>query len=291
MKKIDLHIHTTISDGTDRPEDLIQKVRDTGLDLFSVSDHDAIRGGSLMPDLLAGAEHAPAFIRGVEFSCKDEKGKYHILGYGYDPEAPAINGAVQHGHALRMEKTQARLEFLTEEFGFVFPEEEIQELLARDNPGKPHIADLMIKHGYAENMTQAIREFIDKKRFRSMHIRAEEAIRSILESGGIPVLAHPSYGDGDDLILGQEMEDRLRYLMEFGLAGVEAYYSGFTARMQEEILGLADKYSLYITAGSDYHGTNKLVELGDTNLDNIADAPSGLHRFLEDVEILGGEKS
>ena len=82
------------------------------------------------------------------------------------------------------------------------------------------------------------------------------------------------------------MEDRLRYLMDFGLAGVEGYYSGFTARIQEEILGLAEKYDLYVTAGSDYHGKGKLVELGDTNLDDIADAPAGLHRFIEDVEIL-----
>ena len=286
MRKIDLHMHTVISDGTDQLEELIRKVREAGIDLFSVSDHDSIRAGSEMPALLEKAEHAPAFIRGVEFSCKDELGKYHVLGYGYDPDAPAINEAVEHGHALRMEKTQARLEFLKEEFGFEFPPEEIETLLARDNPGKPHIADLMIKYGYAKEKSQAISDYINKKKFRSMHIQPEEAIRSILASGGIPVLAHPAYGDGDDLILGDEMEDRLRYLMDFGLAGVEGYYSGFTARIQEEILGLAEKYDLYVTAGSDYHGKGKLVELGDTNLDDIADAPAGLHRFIEDVEIL-----
>ena len=291
MRKIDLHMHTTISDGTDRLEELIPKVQAAGIELFSVSDHDAIRPGSLMPVLLEGVEHAPAFVRGVEFSCKDELGKYHVLGYGYDPDAPAINAAVEHGNSLRREKTRARLDFLKEEFGFEFPPEEIRQLLQRDNPGKPHIAELMIRHGYAKEIKQAITEYIDKKKFRSMHIRPEEAIRSILQSGGIPVLAHPSYGDGDDLILGQDMEERLHYLMGFGLAGVEAYYSGFTARIQMEILGLADKYDLYITAGSDYHGRNKLVELGDTNLKDIADAPPGLHRFLEDVEILGGQKN
>ena len=286
MRKIDLHMHTVISDGTDQLEELITKVREAGIELFSVSDHDSIRGGSEMPEILSRAEHAPAFIRGVEFSCKDDLGKDHVLGYGYDPDAPAINEAVEHGHTLRMEKTRARLEFLKEEFGFEFPEEELRQLMAKDNPGKPHIAELMVKYGYAEEKSQAISEYINKKKFPSMYIRPEEAIRGILASGGIPVLAHPAYGNGDDLILGDEMEERLRYLMEFGLAGVEGYYSGFTARIQEEILGLADKYDLYVTAGSDYHGKGKLVELGDTNLDDIADAPQGLHRFLEDVEIL-----
>ena len=99
----------------------------------------------------------------------------------------------------------------------------------------------------------------------------------------MPILAHPIYGDGDDLIMGAEMEERLLRLMEFGIKGVEAYYSGFTRKMQAEMLGYADKYDLLVTAGSDYHGTNKLVVLGDNGLGNVAEAHPGLHRFLEEV--------
>ena len=290
MKRIDLHMHTNISDGSDSLEEIIIRVREAGLDLFSVTDHDAIKAGTDLPLLYAkcAPEERLPYIRGVEFSCKDELGKYHILGYGYDPEVPGIGEVVREGHELRMKKTSARLEFLKEEFGFEFPEEEITELLARDNPGKPHIAALMIRHGYAETIKQAMTDYIDKKRFGNANVRPEKAIEGILKSGGIPVLAHPAYGSGDDLILGEEMDERLQHLMEYGLAGVEAYYSGFTPRIQSGMLELAEKYDLYVTAGSDYHGSVKLVQLGDTNLEDLSEAPDGMRRFLEDVEILNG---
>ncbi len=287
MKKIDLHMHTTISDGTDSLEELITHIRQSGIELFSVTDHDSIDGGDLMPRLLTDQEDAPAFIRGVEFSCRDEYGKYHILGYGYDPQIPGIGEVVRLGHSFRMKKTRERLAFLQEEFGFAFSQDEIDGVLNMDNPGKPHIARLMISHGYARDIHEAISEYINKKRFKGMHVRPEEAIEGIRKSGGIPVLAHPVYGDGDQLIMDEELEGRIEYLIGFGLQGVEAYYSGFTLRMQEQVLQIAAEHGLYVTAGSDYHGTSKMVKLGDTNLEDIAEAPEGLHRFLEDVQILG----
>ena len=288
MNKIDLHMHTLISDGTDSLEEIIAHVRGAGLDLFSVTDHDSIKAGIAVPPMLrmVPAERRTPFIRGVEFSCKDERGKYHILGYGYDPSVPGIAEVVFEGHALRMKKTKARLEFLREQFGFSFPEEEVRELLTRDNPGKPHIAKLMIKHGYAKNIKEAINNYINKKEFENVHVRPEDAIKGILKSGGIPVLAHPTYGDGDDLVMGEEMEERLRRLIEYGLEGVEAFYSGFTPKIETEVLSFAEKYNLYVTAGSDYHGGNKMVEIGQTNLEDLSEAPEGLLRFLDDVDII-----
>ncbi|MBQ6496028.1 MAG: PHP domain-containing protein [Firmicutes bacterium] len=281
-------MHTTYSDGTDSLEEIIEHVREVGLDLFSVTDHDSIRAGIEMPQLLADLEtdRRPYFLRGVEFSCEDENGKYHILGYGYDPDVPGIAEVVDEGHALRMEKTKERLTFLRKTFGFTFTDEEIQALLARDNPGKPHIANLMILHGYAKDIQEAITQYIDKKHFQSAHVRPEKAIEGIINSGGIPILAHPAYGDGDQLILGEEMDERLQRLMEFGLAGVEAFYSGFSPKIQKQTLDFAAHYHLYVTAGSDYHGKNKLVHLGWTNLADLSKAPIGLRRFLNDVEII-----
>ncbi len=280
-RKIDLHMHSSVSDGSDSPAQLLAAVRSAGLGLFALTDHDAIKGCAALRELLEPGD--PLFLPGVEFSCRDGEGKYHILGYGYDPQSPAILGLVEISHGLRLKKVHARLAFLEREFGFVFPEEERRRLLARDNPGKPHIGNLMVKLGYAQSKEQAIREFINKLSLPDDFIRPEQAITGILAAGGIPVLAHPSYGDGDQLILGEEMEQRLRRLMGFGLQGLEAFYSGFTAKLTRELLELAGRYGLYVTAGSDYHGKNKLISLGDTGLEDASRGPEGLLRFFAEV--------
>ena len=164
---------------------------------------------------------------------------------------------------------------------FSFPEKEISSLMAMDNPGKPHIGNLMVKYGYSETKEEAITKYINQLHFASEYLLPEEAVAGILEGGGIPVLAHPMYGDGDQLILGDDMDNRLRKLMGFGLQGIEAFYSGFPKKLRKAALALADKYDLYVTAGSDYHGRNKMIEAGDTGLTDKDEAPEGLKRFLE----------
>ena len=279
--KIDLHIHTAFSDGTDRPELIKDLVKDKGITLFSVTDHDTTKAAGLIPPLLQ--EGDPDFLSGIEFSCRDEKGKYHILGYGYDPLSPHIEKVVAMGHGYRMDKLSQRLDFLKNEYGFVFSIEDTQSLFALSNPGKPHIGNMMVKYGYAENKQQAINEYINNCRGDNSYVRPEQAIECILRSGGIPILAHPAYGSGDQLIIGDEMEKRLLRLMDFGLKGLEGFYSGFTAKLRDEMLFFAEKYSLYITAGSDYHGKNKIVRLGYTGLDKVSQLPPGLESFLEDI--------
>ena len=279
--KIDLHMHSTCSDGTDTPEALLRRVKEAGITLFALTDHDTFQGYAKLHSLLR--EGDPRMLSGVEFSCRDEEGKYHILGYRFDPDHPAIREVVEAGHCLRMKKVEKRLERLASDLHVVFPEEDVRALLALDNPGKPHIGNLMVKHGYAQTKDQAISEQINKLHVRSEYIRPEQAIRGILGAGGIPVLAHPSYGDGDQLILGEEMDRRLRWLMDQGLQGVEAYYSGFTGKLNREMLDFARRYGLYVTAGSDYHGKNKMIALGDTGLEDAAEGPEGLLRFLDEV--------
>ena len=280
-RMIDLHMHITVSDGTDTPEELLLQVKKAGIELFAVTDHDAVKGCAIIQSVRTADD--PAFLPGVEFSCRDEEGKYHILGYGFDPDAEPIRQIVDLGHRYRMNKVRARLDFLETAFGFRFPEEEIQSLFALDNPGKPHIGNLMVKYGYARSKEEAISQYINLIRFRSEYVRPEEAIRGILAGGGIPVLAHPSYGSGDELIMGDEMDRRLCRLIRFGLQGVETFYSGFTKKIRDEIISFADRYDLYMTAGSDYHGENKLVLPGDTGLPDAAEGPAGLRRFIAEA--------
>ena len=279
--RIDLHMHTNISDGTYTPEEMLQIVKDAGIEVFSITDHDSVKAAGIIPGLLG--EKSPAFISGTELSCKDEYGKYHILGYSYDPFSDAIRELVGQGHALRMKKLTKRLDFLRERFSITFPEEEIRKLSEMENPGKPHIGNLMVRYGFAKTKEEAIRDYLNKMKATNEYIRPETAIGCILRGGGIPVLAHPSYGSGDELILGDEMDERLRRLTGFGLMGVEAFYSGFTKKIREEMLDFAEKYDLYVTAGSDCHGKNKLIEVGDTGLDEVEGMPERITAFLEDA--------
>ena len=223
--KIDLHMHTTVSDGTDTPEEILDRVKENGIELFAVSDHDAIKGCDVIQRLRKPDD--PQFLTGVE---------------------------------------------------------EIEELLTLDNPGKPHLANLMVKNGYADSKETAMHNYLNKLRIRMDFLGPEEAIAGILAGGGIPVLAHPTYGNGDQLIQGENMDRRLQRLMAYGLQGVEGFYSGFSPAIRKEILDFAERYHLYVTAGSDYHGKNKLIHLGDTGLTPETVFPEGLHRFLEAIE-------
>ncbi|MCR5795842.1 MAG: PHP domain-containing protein [Solobacterium sp.] len=283
-RKIDLHMHSTVSDGTDTPEGILSRVRQEGLEMFALTDHDAIKGCGIIRSCLR--EGDPFFLNGAEFSCQDDEGKYHILGYGYDADSEAIKHVIELGHSYRMNKVRRRLDFLRDRFGFTFPEDELDKLLAMDNPGKPHIGNLMVRLGFAKTKEEAIKDYINQIRFRSEYVKPQEAIEGILGAGGIPVLAHPVYGSGDQLILNENMDYRLRRLTGFGLQGVEAYYSGFTPKMTNMMLGFAERYDLYVTAGSDYHGKNKMIALGENGLDEVDEFPEGLMRFLKDTGAL-----
>ena len=277
--KIDLHMHSSVSDGSDSPEALLSNVKKAGIELFALTDHDDVAGCLAVMSMLQ--EGDPLFIPGVEFSCKDDEGRYHILGFGYDVNSSHILDVVKTVREYRMAKARFRYDFVTGELGFMMPEEEREYFLSLPNPGKPHLANLLIKYGYAEDRQQAIHEFIDKAVVHSRYVRPETAIEAILAAGGVPVLAHPIYGSGDQLIMGEEMDERLKRLVGFGLRGVEAFYSGFTAKMRDQMLSFADKYELYVTAGSDYHGTNKMIEIGDNGLDEVDVFPKGLTDFIE----------
>lgn len=279
--KIDLHMHSTVSDGTDTPEQLLQNVKQNGLSLFSLTDHDTDDGCQTIRNLLK--EGDPLFLNGIEFACQDEKGKYHILGYDFDSQNETLRRTIATGHQYRMNKAIGRLQFLEKTFGFCFPEEEKKRLLSLNNPGKPHIANLMVQYGFAPNRAEAIRQYINPFHPDNQYLRPEQAIEAVLLAGGIPILAHPVYGNGEQHITGTALRERFRYLIAYGLQGVEAFYTGLSPALTQEVLDLAQQYDLYVTAGSDYHGTNKTVLLGSVPLPNPSEYPQGLKNFLSRI--------
>lgn len=279
--RIDLHMHTTISDGTDTPEELLSVVKSAGITHFSITDHDAVAGAKIMMDLLSPGD--PLFIPGVEFSCKDDLGKYHILGYGFDPSSPSILKVVEKGHENRMTEVRARIKALKDERSIVFPKEEIEKLMALPNPGKPHIGNLMVKYGYAESRKDAITGIINKLSVNSLDLAPDEVIDAIKNAGGVSVLAHPAFGSGTQKIFGKELESRVDHLIAMGLQGIEAYYSTFTKEIRDEVLLIAEKRGLLITCGSDYHGNNKTVRPGDIGTDSPDDYVQMISAFLKAV--------
>ena len=281
--KIDLHIHTTVSDGTDAPESVIGLVKAAGITVFSVTDHDAIKAGKIIRPLLGKDD--PRFVPGVEFSCRDKLGKYHILGYGFDPNSTALNQIVNRGKMLRSEKLLDRVDYLRREFGIELPEDEIFQLLAKSNPGKPHLANLMVQYGFAASFREAMEKYLERLPPAADYIAPEEAIVGIREGGGIPVLAHPVLGSGRERLSAEEMKERLIRLSAVGLEGLEAYYSSFSPEISAWLVSLAEQHHLLVTAGSDYHGTNKSVPLGLTGLPAPSDYPAALRRFLDRVGV------
>lgn len=319
IKKIDLHMHSSISDGTDSPEEIIKKVMDAGIDLFSLTDHDSVKGATIVRDMLSSMDtlskpedqsgkdmpseeeklsvkggqpdteddrnvrKLPVFVSGVEFSCRDSDGRYHILGYGYDPSNPRCRLLADKVHGFRMQKAKDRLDYLDIKYGIRFSDEDVDNYIAMENPGKPQLGNLLVSYGYAPDRSKAIEQYINNLRIKSSFIYPEEAIDVILDGGGVPVLAHPSLGSGGEYIMGYDMELRLRHLIGMGLQGVEAYYSRFTNGMRSEMLYFAEKFGLYVTAGSDYHGSNKRVELGDNKLGDARQGAQGLIRFISRI--------
>lgn len=257
----DLHIHSTYSDGTDTPAALLAKVRQANVDFFSLTDHDCMDGCREIAAALKPND--PLFVCGVELSCEDACGKYHILGYGYDPEKPALRQTVAMTHAVRRRKTENRLDYL-ENLGYRFTAEEKKYLLAASNPGKPHFARLLLDNGYASDKTGAF-AIVSGYHGREERLSPEAAIAAITQSGGIPVLAHGILADGSKNLSFEEIRSRVSRLQAFGLMGLECFYSGYTPDQREIMLALARNFSLLVTAGSDYHGDNKSVRLGQTN--------------------------
>ena len=257
--KIDLHIHTTASDGTDSPAELLEKIRAAGIETFAVSDHDNIGGVLQMPNLDTSGLR---FIKAIEFSCRSDHGRCHILGYNYDENNEAFRQALEYGRDIRKRKLDERLKYLSEEYSIEFTEEEKNALRNIPSVGKPHIARLMIQKGYAKTVDGAIKDYISNCPTSVKRISASAAIEATTNAGGIAVLAHPLGGEGEKPVPRELFALRLEELISYGLKGIECYYSRYDRSKIEFLKQNANKHSLLISGGSDYHGKNKTIDLG-----------------------------
>ncbi len=258
----DLHLHTTASDGSDTPAELIEKAMASGMDVISITDHDTLEG---LREVIALQPEGVKVITGVEFSCSvSGNGGFncHILGYGFDPDNKAITDVIRLGREKRLLKLEKRLVYLKEKHGIEFSDDEAASLRAKNSVAKPHIARLIIKRGLAESVADAIEKYLKGARFPDDRFDASCAIEAVRIAGGRSVYAHPLGGEREKRLTRDELRRRVVMLKRLGACGLECYYSRYNKDDIEFLISVARENNMLISGGSDYHGANKTVVLG-----------------------------
>ncbi len=256
---IDLHVHTTASDGTLSPAAVVCYAQNRGLEAIAVTDHDTVAG--LAEAVAAGSQLGFEVVPGVEISAEFPSGALHILGYYIDfTNASLLHrlSVLQNARAERNPKIVCKLQALGVDISF----EEVVQEAGGGLVGRPHFAQVLLKKGYVKSLQEAFDKFLKKgapayeEKFR---FPPKEALSMILDAGGIPVLGHPVtlHCNGDQLAA------QVREWKQQGLQGIEVYYSDHDAAQTGQYLTLARTCGLIATGGSDFHGSMiKGIELG-----------------------------
>lgn len=254
--KIDLHMHSRFSDGTDWVPALFRKIQKLGITTFALTDHDTIKGALRMQKIVPANIR---FIRGVELSCKTKIAKCHILGYNYDPANKEITEFVAEAHGVRDDKTERRIQYLTKELGFTFTEAEIAAVKSKTSPTKFDFADLIRKRLQKEQPGITNKDIVAAyfKNLPGGRVDAIRGIKAIKAAGGKAVWAHPLGGTGERRMTEEQFRAQLDLLCSVGLDGLECYYSEYTKEEIEMLCDAAAQKGLAISGGSDYHGTGK----------------------------------
>ena len=272
-KIIDMHTHTNYSDGDLSPQELIKLAIDKRIGTLAITDHDTIEGIKKVnrnEDIIV--DSGIKIINGIELSAKTYKGRMHILGYGIDLNDKELNKKMIDLKDNSINSLLSIMEQIKRDYGIRFSYEDIKELInANHNLGRPDLAKLCVKYGYATTSQDAFDKYLidahNKTRQTSKGLQYQECLELITNSGGIPVLAHPKsleLSEKDFLILLKEM-------ISCGLKGIEVYHSSHTKEEMTYYLEIAKKYNLLISGGSDFHGKTIKpdIELGTGKNNNI----------------------
>ncbi len=254
--KLDLHTHSTASDGTLTPQELVYEAARKGLQYLALTDHDTIDGLHTLTDI----PHRFGFINGVEISAEFPN-TLHILGYGFDPDNKQLNDTLRELQEFRLNRNKKMLENM-KKLGFDISLEELEKEAGGELIGRPHFANLFAKKGFVHSYQEAFDKYLDKGKplyMNKKRLQPKKAIELIINAGGIPVIAHPYQTKLDD----NKLEKLVAELKDFGLMGIEVFYSKHTSEQECLYKYLAQKYGLLVTAGSDFHGaTKKDIQLG-----------------------------
>ena len=246
---IDLHIHTTASDGQYTPTHIVRMASDAGLSLIAITDHDTVSG--IAEGSGAAQKAGLGFIPGIEISVSGDN-EIHILGYNIDIGNARLT-AMCDGFAENRRQRGTRIIEYLQTYGVDIRLEQAQEHAGTGNIGRPHFARAMVDAGYVKTVREAFDKYLGIPEFKKIERpkpTPQEGIETIIAAGGVAVLAHPVQLKMDDSTL----EKLLAELTGYGLGGLECWYSTHTPQQTKLYLALAKKYKLAVTGGSDFHG-------------------------------------
>ena len=274
--KFDLHLHTTASDGTDAPSEVVRLALQGGFETIAITDHDTMDGVAEAEE--EGRRRGVRVIAGVEISAAGEK-EVHVLGYGLQ-NSPVLSEKLAEMRRQR----DLRMRRMVEKLNAIGVDITLEEAVmgADGAVGRSHLARALVKRGDARDVRDAFSRYLSPGKPAYVpreKLSVEGAIRIIRSAGGIPVIAHP----GQERAAGYWNRVRLEPLIRAGLMGLECYHPSHTARQCAELMSTCRRLGLLVTGGSDYHGTVKPVRMGD-GLDRWAMREEDFQRFMHKLE-------
>lgn len=268
--RVDLHLHSTASDGALTPTGVVQAALRRHLHAIALTDHDTADG--VLPAQEAAQDTALRVISGIELSAHEDGVERHMLGYAFDPTHEALKALLERLKAWRVRRVHAILEKLAR-LGIVVESERVFALARGDSVGRPHVARALVAQGVVSTVEEAFQRYLANGASAFVPnelLSPAEAIQAIHQAGGVAVLAHP----------GKQSDYRalLQRLVPLGLDGVEVYYPDHSQRLIGELRAFAVKHGLLITGGSDFHSPDSSgdVQLGAPNLPKYFDPISAI---------------
>ncbi|MBT8372746.1 MAG: PHP domain-containing protein [Deltaproteobacteria bacterium] len=263
--RIDLHIHTTASDGTFTPSEVISHAHKLELKAIAITDHDTVAGSSAA--IHCGIPPSLNFLTGVEISAAPppifpSSGSFHLLGYSIRLHNSELNQTLDKLQQARKNRNPAIIKRLNE-LGISITLDEVRQEAGKAQLGRPHIAQQMVRKGVVASINEAFERFLgsDKPAYVDKYrIKCSRAIQVIRGAGGIPILAHPGLLDYRDDI---HLDELIGELKEMGIQGVEVYYPEHTPDQTRLFAEMAQRHNLLMTGGTDFHGDiNPNIEMG-----------------------------
>lgn len=253
MSRIDLHTHTTWSDGSFSPSELVTWAHQHGIQTLAITDHDTTDG--LDEAYAAGQPLNMDLISGIEISTRFQEREIHVLGYFIDYHDPTFQIRIRQLQSTRLQRIQSILQRL-EVLGISLCLKDIQLMAGSGSIGRPHIANMLIQKGHVATFNEAFEKYLGMrgKAYVPREVpEVSEILVWIREAGGVAILAHP-FWEG---YRAEAIDSACRHLVEQGLQGLEVFYGTFSAKQISFNLHLAKRFDLLVSGGSDFHGTYK----------------------------------